>query len=74
MYVVGISTKAQDGPTRPDGADERARPGRVGACIRDRRRAAGLTSVQPAEAAAVSASALRDDSRCSSSAIRWTSA
>ena len=50
---MGISTKAQD-------AGERARPGGVSAIIRDRRRAAGLTQVQLAEAAAVSVGVLRD--------------
>jgi DNA-binding SARP family transcriptional activator/DNA-binding XRE family transcriptional regulator len=54
MTTVGES-RAQ-----PGGAGERARPGRVSALIRDRRRAVGLTQVQLAEAAAVSVGTLRD--------------
>lgn len=46
--------------TKSQGADERARPGGVSALIRERRRAAGLTQVQLAEAAAVSVGVLRD--------------
>jgi DNA-binding SARP family transcriptional activator/transcriptional regulator with XRE-family HTH domain len=57
--VVGISAKAQ-GNWNWRGAGERAQPGGVGAFIRDRRRAAGLTQVQLAEAAAVSVGMLRD--------------
>ena len=58
--MVGISTKAQDGRNWLGGAGECARPGGVSASIRDRRRAAGLTQVQLAEAAAVSVGVLRD--------------
>jgi DNA-binding SARP family transcriptional activator len=58
--VVDISTKAQGGRNWRGGAGERAKPGGVGAFIRDHRRAAGLTQAQLAEVAAVSVGMLRD--------------